>query len=50
MPRAPGADPPADDLPEPITAMQEQLGLKFQPEKMKVPVFVVDAIERPSEN
>jgi uncharacterized protein (TIGR03435 family) len=50
VPRAPGADPPGDDVPEPITAIQEQLGLKFQPEKMKMPVFVVDAIERPSEN
>jgi len=50
MPRGPGADPPADDLPEPITAIQEQLGLRFQPEKMKMPVFVVDSIERPSEN
>jgi uncharacterized protein (TIGR03435 family) len=50
MPPAAGGDPPADDAPEPITAIREQLGLKFQPEQMKVPVFVVDSIERPSEN
>jgi uncharacterized protein (TIGR03435 family) len=49
-PRAPNTDSPVGDAPDPITAVQEQLGLKFQPEKMKVPVFVVDSIERPSEN
>jgi len=50
LPRTPAAEPPADDAPDPVTAIQEQLGLKFQPEKMKMPVFVVDSIERPSEN
>jgi len=41
---------PIDDAPEIFTALQEQLGLKLQPEKSMVPVFVIDHIERPSEN
>jgi uncharacterized protein (TIGR03435 family) len=49
-PRAPNADAPIDDAPEFLTAIQEQLGLKVQPETMKMPVFIVDSIERPSEN
>jgi uncharacterized protein (TIGR03435 family) len=42
--------PLPDDPPEFFTALQEQLGLKLQPEKTIVPVFVIDHIERPSEN
>ena len=49
-PRAPDSDAPVDDTPEFFTALQEQLGLKVQPDMMKMPVFIVDAIERPSEN
>ena len=49
-PRAPDSDAPVDDTPEFFTAIQEQLGLKVQPDMMKMPVFIVDAIERPSEN
>lgn len=48
-----GASPEAplpDDAPEFFTALQEQLGLRLQPEKSMVPVFVVDHIERPTEN
>ena len=48
-----GASPepaPIDDAPEIFTALQEQLGLKLQPERSVVPVFVIDHIERPSEN
>jgi uncharacterized protein (TIGR03435 family) len=40
-----------DDAPDIFTALQEQLGLKLQREKKKItPVFVIDQIERPSEN
>lgn len=53
QPRGADASPKADvldDAPEIFTALQEQLGLKLQPEKTMVPVFVVDHIERPSED
>jgi uncharacterized protein (TIGR03435 family) len=39
-----------DDPPEFFTAIQEQLGLKLQPEKAMEPVFVIDHIERPTPN
>ena len=39
-----------DEPPQFLTALQEQLGLKLQPEKTMVPVLVIDSIERPSEN
>jgi uncharacterized protein (TIGR03435 family) len=39
-----------DDAPDFFTAIQEQLGLKLQHEKRMMPVFVIDHIERPSEN
>jgi uncharacterized protein (TIGR03435 family) len=41
---------PPDDAPEILTALQEQLGLKLQPEKATVPVLVIDHIERPTPN
>ena len=52
-PRGFGAQPDGatvDDAPEIFTALQEQLGLKLQPEKTTVPIFVVDRIDRPSED
>jgi len=50
-PRGASAEAPLpDDAPEFFTALQEQLGLKLQPEKTMVPVLVIDHIERPSEN
>jgi uncharacterized protein (TIGR03435 family) len=39
-----------DEAPDFFTAVQEQLGLKLQHEKKMTPVFVIDHIERPSEN
>ncbi len=43
-------DKRGDEPPQFLTAIQEQLGLKIQPEKTMVPVLVIDSIERPSEN
>jgi uncharacterized protein (TIGR03435 family) len=40
----------ADDAPDFFTAVQEQLGLKLQREKKMMPVFVIDHIERPTDN
>lgn len=46
-----GGGPAADASgPSIYTAIQEQLGLKLEPQKGAVPVFVIDHIERPSEN
>jgi uncharacterized protein (TIGR03435 family) len=44
------ADPtaPPDDAPSIFTALQEQLGLKLVREKVKVKVFAIDHIERPT--
>ena len=49
-PRQPNADAPIDDAPEFFTALREQLGLKLERSKKMMPVFVIDHIERPSEN
>ena len=49
--QSPNAVPAAvDDLPDIFTALQEQLGLKLVPGKKMMPVFIIDHIERPSEN
>jgi len=45
--------PPSDDPtapPDLFTAFQQQLGLKLESTKAPVPVYVVDKVEKPSEN
>jgi bla regulator protein BlaR1 len=46
----PDPSAPADDAPQFVTALQEQLGLKLVPGKEMVKVFVIDHIERPTPN
>jgi len=39
---------PADARPAFVTAMQEQLGLKLEPQRRQIEVLVIDSIERPT--
>jgi len=50
---APGGDAPAtsaDSGPTVFTALQEQLGLKLESGKGPVKIYVIDGLQRPSEN
>lgn len=48
--RGPSVTPSADEPPDVFTAVQEQLGLKLQRSRKVMDVYVIDHIERPSEN
>lgn len=39
-----------DNAPDLLTALREQFGLKLEREKKMMPVFVIDHIERTTEN
>jgi uncharacterized protein (TIGR03435 family) len=44
------ADAPPDERPTLVTALQEQLGLRLEPDRGLMDHLIVESIERPSEN
>jgi uncharacterized protein (TIGR03435 family) len=49
-PGAPAPPPPDPNGPSLYTAIEEQLGLKLESQKGPVETFVIDSVQRPSEN
>ena len=49
-PNIPGLAPPPTDAPSLFTALQEQLGLKLEPQRAPVEVLVISSLERPTED
>jgi uncharacterized protein (TIGR03435 family) len=47
---APSPIPTPADLPSIFTAVQEQLGLKLDPQRVPTDVIVIESVERPTEN
>jgi uncharacterized protein (TIGR03435 family) len=43
-----GTASPTDNAPSIFTALQEQLGLKLEPQRVPMELLVVDHIDRPS--
>ena len=48
--RPPGSRPTDDDRPSVFTALQEQLGLKLEPDRAPLRVLFVERIEKPTED
>ena len=49
-PNVPQLPPEVESRPDLFTAVQEQIGLKIEPTKAPVEVYVIDKVQKPSEN
>jgi len=50
IPEFAGPPPPGSDGVNIFTAVQEQLGLKLEPQKTSIEILMIDHVEKPSEN